>query len=151
MHWLGSDDPECLRPLGGLSLWEASAEVRFPVFGNLRAATFLDASDVNREIATIVYLNGPATTRDVQARISDPLTVYGIRTMLNRLVRKGVVTRRRSGCHSEIVYLPAIQTEAVRELALKRFIERNFASDVSSALRSTLRLMSLEKARESRH
>ena len=52
-----------------------------------------------REIATIVYLNGPATTRDVQARISDPLTVYGIRTMLNRLVRKGVVTRRRSGCH----------------------------------------------------
>jgi predicted transcriptional regulator len=104
-----------------------------------------------REIATIVYLNGPATTRDVQARISDPLTVYGIRTMLNRLVRKGVVTRRRSGCHSEIVYLPAIQTEAVRELALKRFIERNFASDVSSALRSTLRLMSLEKARESRH
>lgn len=104
-----------------------------------------------REIATIVYLNGPATTRDVQARISDPLTVYGIRTMLNRLVRKGVVTRRRSGCHTEIVYLPAIQTEAVRELALKRFIERNFASDVSSALQSTLRLMSLEKARESRH
>jgi predicted transcriptional regulator len=104
-----------------------------------------------REIATIVYLNGPATTRDVQARISDPLTVFGIRTMLNRLARKGIVTRRRSGRHSEIVYLPAIQTEAVRELALKRFIEWNFNNDISGALQSTLRLMSLEKARERRH
>ena len=100
-----------------------------------------------REIATIVYLTGPASTRDVQARIADPLTVYGIRTMLNRLARKGIVTRRPSGCHSEIVYLPAIQTDQVRELALKRFIERNFDSSAASALQSTLRLMSLEKVR----
>jgi outer membrane protein assembly factor BamA len=52
---LGTQDPECFRPLGGLSLWEASLEVRFPVFGPLRATTFLDASDVTREVATLRF------------------------------------------------------------------------------------------------
>lgn len=47
--------PSCFRPLGGLTLWEASAEVRFPVFGPLRAALFVDASDVVREVAVIRF------------------------------------------------------------------------------------------------
>jgi outer membrane protein insertion porin family/translocation and assembly module TamA len=51
----GSTEPECLRPLGGLTLWEASLEVRFAIVGPLRAATFLDASDVSREVATIRF------------------------------------------------------------------------------------------------
>jgi outer membrane protein insertion porin family/translocation and assembly module TamA len=39
----------CIRPLGGLSLWEASMEVRFPIFGPLRGVTFIDASNVTRQ------------------------------------------------------------------------------------------------------
>ena len=39
---------ECLQPLGGLTLWEASLEVRHPVYGQIRGVTFLDASDVTR-------------------------------------------------------------------------------------------------------
>jgi outer membrane protein insertion porin family/translocation and assembly module TamA len=38
----------CNRPLGGLSLWETSFEVRFPLVGALGAVTFVDMSDVNR-------------------------------------------------------------------------------------------------------
>jgi outer membrane protein insertion porin family/translocation and assembly module TamA len=41
-------DPDCIRPLGGLSLWEASVEVRFPILGPLGGVTFLDASQVTR-------------------------------------------------------------------------------------------------------
>src|SRR5690606_26314763 len=44
-----SDNPgaeQCDQPLGGQSLWEASAEVRFPLLGPLRGALFLDASNV---------------------------------------------------------------------------------------------------------
>ncbi|MBM4363994.1 MAG: BamA/TamA family outer membrane protein, partial [Deltaproteobacteria bacterium] len=52
---LTSTDPLCFRPLGGLSLWEASFEVRYPVFGALRGAVFLDASDVSREVASIGF------------------------------------------------------------------------------------------------
>lgn len=44
---------DCIRPLGGLSLWEASMEVRFPIYGPLRGVTFIDASNVTRQRWTI--------------------------------------------------------------------------------------------------
>lgn len=37
----------CDLPLGGFSLWEASAELRFPLLGPLRGATFVDVGDVS--------------------------------------------------------------------------------------------------------
>lgn len=40
----------CNRPLGGVSLWEASLEVRFRLFGPLGGVLFTDASDVSREL-----------------------------------------------------------------------------------------------------
>jgi predicted transcriptional regulator len=94
-----------------------------------------------RVIATIVFLNGGATARDVQAWIPDALTIYGIRTMLNRLAKKGIVKRRRSGRHTEIVYLPAILSRSVLDIAGRRFIDRNFNGSVSTALQSVLRLI----------
>jgi outer membrane protein insertion porin family/translocation and assembly module TamA len=41
-------DPGCLRPLGGLTLWEASVELRFPLrfIDPLGMVVFLDSSDV---------------------------------------------------------------------------------------------------------
>jgi outer membrane protein insertion porin family/translocation and assembly module TamA len=47
-------DPEaavCNFPTGGLSLWEASIELRFPIFpsAGLGGAIFCDASDVSRQ------------------------------------------------------------------------------------------------------
>jgi outer membrane protein insertion porin family/translocation and assembly module TamA len=42
-------NPDCIRPLGGLSLWEASVEVRFPIYGPLSGVTFLDGSQVDRK------------------------------------------------------------------------------------------------------
>jgi outer membrane protein insertion porin family/translocation and assembly module TamA len=43
-----SPDPRCLRPIGGLTLWEASVELRFPMrfVDPLGAVLFLDSSDV---------------------------------------------------------------------------------------------------------
>jgi outer membrane protein assembly factor BamA len=37
-----------LFPVGGLTLWEASAEIRFPIAGDLGGVVFCDASDVSR-------------------------------------------------------------------------------------------------------
>lgn len=39
---------QCTQPLGGLTLWESSAEVRFPIAGPLGAVLFVDASNVSR-------------------------------------------------------------------------------------------------------
>ena len=49
---------DCIRPLGGFTLWEASLEVRFPLSGALGAVVFADASDVSREVGHI-RLNVP--------------------------------------------------------------------------------------------
>ncbi len=43
----------CAAPLGGLSLWEASLELRFPVLGPLSGSAFCDASDVSPEQLSI--------------------------------------------------------------------------------------------------
>jgi outer membrane protein insertion porin family/translocation and assembly module TamA len=41
----GYSAAQCLIPIGGFTLWEASAEVRFDISGPLGAATFCDAGD----------------------------------------------------------------------------------------------------------
>lgn len=48
------DDPNpdvCNRPLGGLTLWEGSLEVRFPIWGAVGAVVFVDTSDLTRREA----------------------------------------------------------------------------------------------------
>jgi outer membrane protein assembly factor BamA len=45
----------CAVPLGGLSLWESSAELRFPILGDLSGAVFADASDVSRQRTTLRF------------------------------------------------------------------------------------------------
>lgn len=52
----GPDAPNpdvCNRPLGGLSLWEGSLELRFPIWGALSSVVFVDASDVTRTEAAL--------------------------------------------------------------------------------------------------
>jgi outer membrane protein assembly factor BamA len=46
---MAEPDQRCLRPLGGLTLWEASLELRFPLgfLAPLGAVLFLDSSDVS--------------------------------------------------------------------------------------------------------
>lgn len=94
-----------------------------------------------REIATIVCLTGGATAREIQAQIEDPVTVCGIRTLLNRLVLKGIIRRRRSGRHTEILYLPAVLTPETERIALTRFVEDHFDGSVASALQTISRLI----------
>lgn len=43
----GSNDPSCLIPVGGFSLWELENELRFVISGPLAGATFCDMSDVS--------------------------------------------------------------------------------------------------------
>lgn len=40
-------DPSCAITVGGFSLWEASAELRFPIGGPISGAAFCDAADVS--------------------------------------------------------------------------------------------------------
>lgn len=94
-----------------------------------------------REIASIIYQRGGATVRQIQARIEDPLTICGIRTLLIRMERRGLVRHRRSGRHSELFYLPAVVTDDVRQNALRCFVDEQFDGSAAAALKDLLRLI----------
>jgi outer membrane protein insertion porin family/translocation and assembly module TamA len=47
--------PGCIRPIGGVTLWEASFEIRFPISGPLTMVTFADASNVTRQVGVFDF------------------------------------------------------------------------------------------------
>jgi outer membrane protein assembly factor BamA len=49
------DLSDCLIPIGGFSLWEASAEVRFDLSGPLGVALFCDTGDVSPDVWTLRF------------------------------------------------------------------------------------------------
>jgi hypothetical protein len=66
-------DPRlCSVALGGISLWEASLELRFPVVGDLGAVLFADASDVSNERLS-VRLDRPHLSSGFGIRYATPV------------------------------------------------------------------------------
>lgn len=86
-----------------------------------------------QEIAGIVYAATAATPRDVQARLSDRRSLRLVRTLLDRMVAKGVLKRRRSGRHNEIIYIAAIVTPTVKEFAVRRLVDEQFNGSFDDA------------------
>jgi outer membrane protein insertion porin family/translocation and assembly module TamA len=66
------DETVCAVPLGGLSLWESSVELRFDVYGALGAAIFLDGSDVSRNKMNL-RLNYPHLSTGAGVRVDTPV------------------------------------------------------------------------------
>ncbi len=86
-----------------------------------------------REVAEIVFSAGFVTAKDVQARLSDPLTSAAVRSMLNRLVRKGILARRAKEFGPEYIYYAAINNIISRERALKQLAEDFFGGSLQEA------------------
>jgi BlaI family transcriptional regulator, penicillinase repressor len=55
-----------------------------------------------------------------------------VMTILDRLARRGVVTRRKSG--RAFVYVPSVSRDAMRRLALKEFLDSYFESSQDQLL-----------------
>lgn len=85
-----------------------------------------------REIAAIVYLRGLATAADIETGLSSPLSNAAVRSMLNRLVAKGILTRLKCGPHRTFVYGPALTSAAARETALRQFAQDFYAGSLAS-------------------
>ena len=100
-----------------------------------------------QEIAGIVYATAAVTPREVQQRLSEQRSLRVIRTLLDRLVLKGLVRRRSSGRHREIIYVAAIPTPDVREVAIRRLVNERFGGSFAQA---AMELQEIAR-RESRH
>ena len=93
-----------------------------------------------REVAECIYARGLATANDVQASLSEPLCNAAVRSMLNRLVRKGLLTRARCGEHGAFVYGPALTDARARDLALRRFADDFFDGSLEQLAKAVARL-----------
>ena len=90
-------------------------------------AEFEILGDRQRELVRIIYRRGGATVREIHAKIPDPPpSPCGIRTLLNRMVRKGLLRTRPSGRHSELLYLPAASSLEVSLSAFDRIAKEHF-------------------------
>ena len=93
-----------------------------------------------REVAEAVYVRRSATAKVVQALLSDQLTSPAVRSMLNRLVRKGILARQRADDGVEYVYYPAINQYASQERAIRQVAEDFFGGSLAEIAASVLRL-----------
>ena len=69
---------------------------------------------------------GEGSVKEVRVQVepSRPLAYTTVMTVLDRLVRRGVVTRRKAG--RAFVYAPSVSRDAMRRLALEEFLEAYF-------------------------
>jgi len=85
-------------------------------------------ADREREVATIVYRRGASTAIDVENRLSPRITNAAVRSMLVRLMKKGILVRERGtrGRGQQCIYLPAITLADVKERAIRELAGRYF-------------------------
>lgn len=93
-----------------------------------------------QEIAKIVYSRLIVTPREVQEQLSEPRSLRVVRTLLERMVSKGLVKRRPSGRHREVIYVAAVATARVREVAVEKLIQEQFGGSLSEAVTTTEKL-----------
>ena len=90
-----------------------------------------------REVATIVYAQTSATARQVEAQLSTAMTNSAVRSMLVRLVSKGILSRRaiggKRGRGQEYLYRPAATEVDLKIRALKRLSEDFFEGSLAEA------------------
>jgi predicted transcriptional regulator len=69
-----------------------------------------------------------ASVKEVRERVapSRPLAYTTVMTVLDRLARRAIVTRRKAG--RAFVYAPAVSRDAIRRLALQEFLDSHFES-----------------------
>ncbi len=80
---------------------------------------------------------GEGSVRDVRAVIGErrALAYTTVMTVMERLVRRGAVARRKSG--RAFLYAPAVEREALRRRAMREFVETYFDGS-EAALREWL-------------
>jgi predicted transcriptional regulator len=90
----------------------------------------LNLAPAEREVALLVYQLGGCTAKEVQERLGKRVTNATVRTMLRRLMQKGIVNRRSAGQYKTFLYVPAITTEYVRQSAILHLAQQHFSGSL---------------------
>jgi predicted transcriptional regulator len=90
----------------------------------------LSLAPAEREVALLVYQLGGCTAKEVQDRLGKRVSNATVRTMLRRLMNKGIVSRRATGRYKTFLYVPAVTTEYVRQSAILHLAQQHFAGSL---------------------
>jgi predicted transcriptional regulator len=112
--------------------WIVAASLRAPALASLPPRL--------QEVAAIIYLHTQVTAKQLEAALSHEVDNSTIRTMLRRLIAKGIV-RREKGPGRSFVYSPAILHPEVQERALERLADEYFGGSLYQATHRLLALM----------
>ena len=86
-----------------------------------------------RQIATYVYEEGCASAKDVEAALDRRLKNAAVRSMLNRLVKKGVLARHELGSGTYL-YSPALTEVSVQERLIRQFADDYYGGSLSALI-----------------
>lgn len=83
----------------------------------------------------VLWLRGEGTVADVQQALEPrrKLAYTTVMTLLDRLLRKGVVSRRKVG--RAFVYAPAASREALRSIAVRELLDNFFDSSEATLIK----------------
>ena len=81
-----------------------------------------------------LWSRGQGSVKEVRELVSAsrPLAYTTVMTVLDRLARRGIVTRRKAG--RAFVYAPAVTRDSMRRLALQEFLDSYFESSTHELL-----------------
>jgi predicted transcriptional regulator len=91
-----------------------------------------------RELFEILCAAGEATAADLRERMAEPPSYSAVRTLLSRLVARGLVRHRL--VDQTYVYQSVPQAEQVKESALRQMVKTFFDGSAASAATALLGL-----------
>jgi predicted transcriptional regulator len=101
-----------------------------------------------RQIASIIYREGAMTAKALQARLADELSNAAVRSMLVRLCTKRILRRRKRTVECKegarrvaFIYLPALETDDVRQSALRQLAEDYFGGSLLMVAQASIGLL----------
>jgi len=74
-----------------------------------------------RSVADLVYERGLVTAAEIESELGHTLKNATIRSMLNRLVGKGILNRQDCGFRRTFIYGPAITDASAKDALLQQF------------------------------
>jgi BlaI family transcriptional regulator, penicillinase repressor len=85
--------------------------------------------DAELEVLSCLHRRGEATARDIREALWDqrPMAHGSVLTLLGRLERRGLVTRKKGPSGKAFVYMPTGRTTATMRPVMKRLVDRVFA------------------------
>ena len=90
----------------------------------------LNLPPAEREVALLVYQLGACTAKEIEERLAKRVTNATVRTMLRRLIKKQILTRRSAGQYKTFLYIPAVTNEFVRQSAIIHLAKQHFAGSL---------------------